>query len=704
MKLALRNALILVAALAVVPTTGCSKLFKKTVIPSGSGTPIPSSPPLQAACVQGLSAQSNHRNAQAITPAVLTVDSNPRGLKVEVNGAYTGSTPQSTTPPYSDSMNQITVLNQNGGTDYQACYSQAGNANLTVFYNRSVDTFGKITTIQDAARSASSAFAASSALRRSYSAAQTTGSDYSGSAIEVRYRRGQTHMLRAGTDIAPADAPFAIRVVHAKEGESIGAAIETLKAQSGVVSAEPVQLRYLKTRPPIATPNDPHFSATEQWDMYQIQALSGWAYTLGAPTIKIAVVDTGLDTAVANTMVQADLIPKLDVTESVITGGANCSGTQVVTPGQAAVQDADGHGTNVAGIAAATGNNAAGFAGMAWNVKLQVYRIFTPSGNACTSDEAKAIMDAVANGARVINLSLGSSQAGGPDQAERDAINYATSHNVLVVAAAGNERSQGVQNVDFPGAYPGVLAVGATSLNDGNTGNPSGAKEYVASYSNAGPNLGIVAPGGDPNGAADSDVLHWISNLYSTTGAPPCTNPANCYVLIAGTSQATPHVAGAAALLLSANPNLTPAQLIKVLEGTADDIGDKNQGFGRLNIYRALAAVTGDASPPVYKPASGQFVAFAYTNSGAVNAAPAIADMTFPGGILVNPDGSFRIADIPTGVASFKIGVWYDANGNGVVDAGDRFAASGLCSQTGPCSGAANLSVTAVTSASFALP
>ncbi|MDP9017446.1 MAG: S8 family serine peptidase, partial [Candidatus Eremiobacteraeota bacterium] len=388
--------------------------------------------------------------------------------------------------------------------------------------------------------------------------------------------------------------------------------------------------------------------------------------------------------------------------ESVLTTGSACGGTQVVTPGNAAVQDQDGHGTNVAGIATAIGNDAAGFAGVAWNVKLQVYRIFA-NGNACTTDEAKAIYDAVAKGANVINLSLGSAQSGGPDQAERDAITFAIAHNVLVVAASGNERTQGNEVLDFPAEYPGVLSVGASALNDNNSGSPAGAKEYVASYSNSGPGLGLVAPGGDPSGTSDTDVLHWISNLYSTTGNPPCSKPADCYVLIAGTSQATPHVTGAAALLLSINPALSPAQLSQILESTADDIGDVNQGHGRLNVYRALAAASGDASPPAYKPVSAQFIAFAYSNSGANNSPPQIIDDTFSGGILVNPDGTFRIADIPPTSTSYKIGVWYDANGNGIIDAGDRFAATGTCGQNG-CPGGAQLSPSVITASPFALP
>ncbi|MDP9019097.1 MAG: PEGA domain-containing protein, partial [Candidatus Eremiobacteraeota bacterium] len=354
MKTALRNAFLVLAVASTVGTTGCSKLFKKTVIPSGQGTPRPSTPPAQATCVQGTSAQTVARHAQALTPAVLTVDSNPRGLQVEVNGAYVGATPQQTTPPYATTLTKITVLNGNGGNDYQACYAQGANPNLTIYYNRSADTQGKITTIQSAERNAQSAVVAMDAVRRSASASSSDSAPYSASAVEVRYRAGAISKSQIrGEDIAPFDAPIATRVVQVAAGQSIGQAMQDLRAQKGVLSAEPVQMRFLKSKPPIAAPNDPHFSATQQWDMITQGMLNAWSYTTGAATVKVAVIDTGLDTDPSNTSVQADLIPKLDYAESVLTTGSACGGTQVVTPGNAAVQDQDGHGTNVAGIATA---------------------------------------------------------------------------------------------------------------------------------------------------------------------------------------------------------------------------------------------------------------------------------------------------------------------------------------------------------------
>jgi subtilisin family serine protease len=150
--------------------------------------------------------------------------------------------------------------------------------------------------------------------------------------------------------------------------------------------------------------------------------------------------------------------------------------------------------------------------------------------------------------------------------------------------------------------------------------------EYVTSYSqygNPSVNLhsasawGIVAPGGDPGSDTDLNDLHWIENIWTTTpfGGPSDTtfegscandypngalmNNVDCRNLIAGTSMATPHVAGAAALILAVAPQYgTPAMMKQLLCSTADDISDSNQGCGRLNVYRAMAYAIGDTNKP----------------------------------------------------------------------------------------------------------
>ena len=149
----------------------------------------------------------------------------------------------------------------------------------------------------------------------------------------------------------------------------------------------------------------------------------------------------------------------------------------VRTTGAGSVQDTNGHGTNVAGLATAVTNNGYGFAGVGLrDVSAGVSRV--PPATAATDcqvadsgDESLAIRDAVANGASVINLSIGAPQSGGSDPAERDAVAFAIANGVVVVAAAGNEFAKGDGNeLEFPAAFPGVIAVGASAVQDAASG------------------------------------------------------------------------------------------------------------------------------------------------------------------------------------------------------------------------------------------
>jgi subtilisin family serine protease len=207
--------------------------------------------------------------------------------------------------------------------------------------------------------------------------------------------------------------------------------------------------------------------------------------------------------------------------------------------------------------------------------------------------------------------------------------------------------------------------------------------------------------------------VHWIENAYTTqpySGIPGCasgTAASDCGAKMAGTSMAAAHVAGAAALLLAQNQALTPAQLKTYLTSSADDIGDPLEGAGRLNVYRAMANVTGNplTVPAKYTPAYNQFVAFAYTNIAQNATVPVIADVTYPHGVPVNTDGTFRVADLPASIGTYRIAVWYDSNGNGKIDAGDYFGVTGVCAKTGACAGAGSIAVKAIpTSPPFVLP
>jgi len=479
----------------------------------------------------------------------------------------------------------------------------------------------------------------------------------------------------AGASLAQElDFPNTNTLVHVLNvpAAAVASATAALRAQAGVQSVDPVGRRHRSAVTTPYFPNDPYFngftaaqntaagnpapstqvgpyyeSATVpgQWDMHAIGLEYAFGYSqfpngsavgqhigaLGSPAVKIAIIDTGVDPN------HPELSSKLASMKCFITNpnGVQSTGSFSTDP--------DGHGTDVAGIAGAAVNNTFGFVGVGGNVSIAAYRVFpTPDDNCAndnnndnqcsvnTVDIASAINDAVANHVNVISMSLGGGVCNGVapngdnDRTEGLAVANAINAGIVVVAASGNDSSS---PVEAPACDTGVIAVGASALADGqqNGTNAKASGEYVASYSDYGsPGAlaksatawGIVAPGGDPNGNTDSDDLHWIEDLWTSTpyqssasdqaflgnckgDYPLQTGTGDCRTLIAGTSMATPHVAGAAALILSVNAAYqSPAAMKTLLCTTADDIGDPHEGCGRLNVYRAMATALGDHPLP----------------------------------------------------------------------------------------------------------
>ncbi len=358
------------------------------------------------------------------------------------------------------------------------------------------------------------------------------------------------------------------------------------------------------------------------------------AGAFGSSSVKLAIIDTGEDTT------HPELASKVAYQKCFITNPSNSQSTSNYTT------DEDGHGTDVSGLATAATNNNLGFAGSGGNTSLYAYRVqATPDDNCVnesttdqqcstdTADIASAVDDAVARGVNVISISLGggacTTSGVDPDPTEGNAIENAIAAGVVVVAAAGND---GTQGLEAPACDAGVIAAGATSLADGQpngTGSSSGSAasptEYVASYSDYGtPGAaaksasawGIVSPGGDPSSDTDADDLHWIEDIWTSTpymssasdtnfqgecvpDYPGTGSTIDCRTLIAGTSMSAPTVAGAAALILAANSTYqSPTKMKTLLCTTADDIGDPKEGCGRLNIYRAMAVAVGDPKTP----------------------------------------------------------------------------------------------------------
>jgi thermitase len=314
-------------------------------------------------------------------------------------------------------------------------------------------------------------------------------------------------------------------------------------------------------------PNDTYWS--RQWGPLKIGAPAAWDKMVGRSDIVIAILDTGADVD------HADLAGQLWVNPGEVPGNSlddDGNGQVDDIHGWQFTHDADenpyqsdnidddhGHGTHVTGIAVAQGNNERGIAGLAWGCRAMIVKVLDENGDGWYSDVADGVVYAVDNGARIVNLSLG-----GADESSvmEDAVQYAQARGALVVAAAGNSGSA----VLYPAAYDGALAVAASDAND-----------RWATYSCSGPEVELAAPG---------------SSIYST-----CIGDRYCYK--SGTSMATPHVSGLAALIWSGYYTYTAAQVRQRMIDTAQDIEspgwDPYSGWGRIDAREALSAVVPSA-------------------------------------------------------------------------------------------------------------
>jgi subtilisin family serine protease len=277
-----------------------------------------------------------------------------------------------------------------------------------------------------------------------------------------------------------------------------------------------------------------------------IKATPAWDAAKGDPETVIAILDSGVD------MTHPELAAK------------------VVSAGRDFANDDDDatddnwHGTHVAGIAAADTDNSEGIAGVAWNCKILPVKVTEADGTGFYSWIIDGIIWAADQGADVINLSLGGDF---DDPFLEDACKYAFERGVVLVASAGNDAG----SVLYPAAYDSyVLAVAATDYNDEPT-----------DFSNFGPQVDVAAPGVYILGPAPQ----WFVGEASLP-----------YLFVSGTSQAAPHVSGLAALIKSLKPELEPAEVMKIIRYTADDVNasvdrgrDDHIGYGRINMERALA-------------------------------------------------------------------------------------------------------------------
>jgi len=320
-----------------------------------------------------------------------------------------------------------------------------------------------------------------------------------------------------------------------------------------------------------------------------LETPDAWSLETGSADVVIAVIDTGVSAS------HPDLVPKLVAGWNTTANSSNSDDSFLIS-----------HGSHCAGIAAAASNNGLGIAGVSWGARIMPVKVLNFLGGGTELDIADGIMWAADHGADIGSMSIGYP---GATSVLEDAVNYAADLGMVLVAATGNTAGAAIS---APAKYPAVIAVGATDNTD-----------TIASFTSTGPEMSVTAPG--------VDVYSCWDILFSS----------NTYTYQSGTSMACPHVAGLAALILSANPTLDAQGVRQILEATAVDLGargfDPIYGWGRVDAFGAVAA--------------------------AIASNCAVADL--------NCDGAIDGADLGLLLAAWGLTGPGDLDGNGVVDGAD---------------------------------
>lgn len=415
-----------------------------------------------------------------------------------------------------------------------------------------------------------------------------------------RARRAPSHALM----------PEGLERIHVVEieGESIEEALQAFRADPNVEYAQPNYILRAET-----IPNDPYLSSSgswgqgyeDLWGLHKIGAPAAWELSRGEGVV-VAVVDTGLDynhpDIWDNVWVNPERIEDRNGDGRTDLDDVDVNGNRIVDPGEIVdhmfgwdfstldddvedndPMDGDGHGTHVSGIIAATGDNGTGVAGVAWKSRILAVKGLNDGGFGSTSGLARAVRYAAEMGADVINSSWGGD---GLSPVLKEVFDYARGLGVLAVAAAGNDNEDvGSERLcrTSPACIGSVMAVAAFDEHD--------EKVY---FSNWGRKVEVAAPGG--NGLVDPAVsyqpLRNILSLRAASTGDPSLALGGIYIRQAGTSMASPHVAGLAALLVARQPGHGTELIRLILQASAVDVGDPGfdlfSGYGRIDALAAL--------------------------------------------------------------------------------------------------------------------
>ena len=377
----------------------------------------------------------------------------------------------------------------------------------------------------------------------------------------------QSTFAAAGIQQTDYMAEIGVYLCRITKDVEVHAAVEECKKDPNVLYAEPNYI--YRTSTPRGTPNDPRFDSL--WGMNNssdadIDAPEAWDKQTGSRDVLVAIIDTGIDYN------HEDLRDNIWRNPGESGNGKENNGVDDDSNGfvddvygwDFAADDNDpmddnGHGTHVAGTVGAVGNNGTGVVGVNWQVRMMALKFLDSQGSGTTDNAVKAILYAADNGAIIQSNSWG---GGGASQALQDAIAYARDKNSLFIAAAGNNGTDNDISPNYPSNYDveNVVAVAASDNTD-----------RRAEFSNYGKKtVDLFAPG--------VDILS--------------CQPGNRYQSLSGTSMATPHVSGVAALVAAQYPGLTYRQLMIRVLGSVDrkaNYSSTTVTGGRLNADKALS-------------------------------------------------------------------------------------------------------------------